>query len=77
VNDARIAAGKSTLGFLNPWLYKRGYKAFNDVHSGSAAGCNTTGFPAQRGWDAVTGFGTPLFKEILKLVIDEDDYVTS
>lgn len=24
--------------------------AFTDVLSGSAAGCNTTGFPAQKGW---------------------------
>lgn len=60
VNDALIGAGKSPLGFLNPWLYKRGHKAFKDVTSGSAAGCNTTGFPAQKGWDAVTGFGTPV-----------------
>jgi tripeptidyl-peptidase-1 len=60
VNDALIAAGKSPLGFLNPWLYKKGYKAFKDVASGSAVGCNTTGFPAQKGWDAVTGFGTPV-----------------
>ena len=60
VNDALIAAGKSPLGFLNPWLYKEGYKAFVDVTSGSAAGCGTTGFPAQTGWDAVTGFGTPV-----------------
>lgn len=60
VNDALIAAGKPTLGFLNPWLYKKGYKAFTDVVSGSASGCNETGtgagFPAAVGWDAVTGF---------------------
>lgn len=60
VNDALIAAGKSPLGFLNPWLYKEGYKAFKDVTSGSAVGCNTTGFPATKGWDSVTGFGTPV-----------------
>jgi tripeptidyl-peptidase I len=60
VNDALIAAGKSPLGFLNPWLYKQGYKAFTDVTSGSAVGCNTAGFPAQKGWDAVSGFGTPV-----------------
>ncbi|KAF4624152.1 hypothetical protein G7Y89_g14020 [Cudoniella acicularis] len=65
VNDALIAAGKSPLGFLNPWLYKRGFKAFTDVTSGSAVGCGTTGFPAQVGWDAVTGFGTPYFPKIV------------
>ncbi|KAJ3148460.1 hypothetical protein HDU89_004791 [Geranomyces variabilis] len=66
VNDALIAAGRPTLGFLNPWLYKRGYKAFNDITSGSALGCNVTGFSATKGWDAVSGVGTPNFKSILK-----------
>lgn len=60
VNDALLAAGKPPLGFLNPWLYKRGFKAFTDVLSGSAIGCNTTGFMAAKGWDPVTGYGTPV-----------------
>jgi tripeptidyl-peptidase I len=63
VNDALIAAGKPPLGFLNPWLYQHAGSfpgAFNDITSGSAIGCNTTGFPAEKGWDAVTGFGTPV-----------------
>ena len=60
VNDALIAAGKPVLGFLNPWLYSKGYAAFTDILSGSAIGCNSDGFPATKGWDAVTGFGTPV-----------------
>lgn len=60
VNDALIAAGKPKLGFINPWLYKEAYKTFTDITIGSSYGCNTTGFPAQAGWDAVTGFGTPV-----------------
>ena len=68
VNDALIAAGKKPLGFLNPWLYKKGYKAFTDILSGNSAGCDTDGFPAEPGWDAVTGFGTPNFKKLLKEV---------
>ena len=60
VNDALLAAGKPVLGWLNPWLYKTGKQAFVDVKSGSSLGCNTTGFPAVEGWDAVTGFGTPV-----------------
>lgn len=43
-----------------PWLYQNAYKAFNDITSGSSAGCNTSGFPAEVGWDAVTGWGTPV-----------------
>ena len=45
---------------MNPWLYSVGSAAFTDITSGSATGCGTTGFPAQAGWDAVTGFGTPV-----------------
>lgn len=67
VNDALVGAGKPVLGFLNPWLYSIGRKAFTDITIGASIGCNTSGFPAEPGWDAVTGWGTPLFKEILKL----------
>ncbi|KAF1818954.1 tripeptidyl-peptidase 1 precursor [Dissoconium aciculare CBS 342.82] len=66
VNDALIAAGKPSLGFLNPWLYKGAYKALTDVTSGSSIGCNSTGFPAAVGWDPVTGFGTPNFDKLVK-----------
>lgn len=60
VNDALIAAGRPALGFLNPWLYGGAYTALTDITSGSSIGCNTSGFPAEVGWDAVTGFGTPV-----------------
>lgn len=60
VNDALLAAGKPALGFLNPWLYSTGYSAFSDITSGSAIGCGGSGFPAFAGWDAVSGFGTPV-----------------
>ena len=60
VNDALIAAGKPPLGFINPWLYKNGYTAFTDILSGNALGCGGTGFAAKKGWDPVTGFGTPV-----------------
>lgn len=65
VNDALVAAGKSPLGFMNPWLYSNGTTGFTDVTSGSSAGCDTAGFPATTGWDAVTGLGTPKFTQIL------------
>lgn len=67
VNDALIASGRSPLGFLNPWLYKHGYKGFTDITSGLNGGCNTTGFPTVKGWDAVTGFGTPIFPTMVQL----------
>ncbi|CAD6453135.1 2aceba83-2327-4523-8826-632c26887149 [Sclerotinia trifoliorum] len=69
INDALIAAGKPTLGWLNPWLYKKGYKAFTDITSGSSSGCGTDGFPATTGWDAASGFGTPVFPKLKNLVL--------
>jgi tripeptidyl-peptidase I len=68
LNDYKLSQGKDSgpLGWINPWLYKEGYKAFTDVTSGSSRGCRIKGnddglgFPAAPGWDAVTGFGTPV-----------------
>ncbi|KAJ7066405.1 family S53 protease-like protein [Mycena amicta] len=60
INDGLVAAGKSPLGFLNPFLYSNA-AALNDVTAGSNPGCGTNGFPALKGWDAVTGLGTPNF----------------
>lgn len=60
MNDFLIASGRPPLGFMNPWLYSVGYAGFTDIISGSAKGCGVAGFPAKPGWDAVTGFGTPV-----------------
>ncbi|KAE8440969.1 hypothetical protein EG329_006158 [Mollisiaceae sp. DMI_Dod_QoI] len=71
VNDALLAAGKPVLGFMNPWLYSIGFSAFTDITNGSAIGCNTTGFPAKTGWDAVTGFGTPYFPKLQAAALND------
>ncbi|KAF4783301.1 Pro-kumamolisin [Colletotrichum scovillei] len=42
LNDARIRAGQPTMGFMNPWLYKRGFKGLTDVTTGVAQGCGGT-----------------------------------
>ncbi|KAI0823806.1 family S53 protease [Trametes gibbosa] len=68
INDKLIAAGKSPLGFLNPFLYSTGASAFTDITSGSNPGCGTNGFPAKAGWDPVTGLGTPNFAKLLTAV---------
>lgn len=44
LNDARISAGKTPLGFLNPFLYSSGYTALNDITEGNNPGCGTEGF---------------------------------
>lgn len=53
INDRLIAAGRSPLGFLNPFLYSTAASSFNDITTGSNPGCNTNGFPATAGWDPV------------------------
>lgn len=69
VNDALIAAGKPALGWMNPWLYsKAGKAAFTDVVAGTSIGCDSAGFAATKGWDAASGWGTPNFKSILKVL---------
>ncbi|KAF2813830.1 subtilisin-like protein [Mytilinidion resinicola] len=40
LNDARLRAGKPALGFLNPFIYAYGYKAFTDITLGQSDGCN-------------------------------------
>jgi hypothetical protein len=34
----------------------------NDITNGTNPGCGTAGFSAARGWDPVTGLGTPALK---------------
>jgi tripeptidyl-peptidase-1 len=52
LNDARIAAGKPPLGFLNPLIYSKAFAVFNDITVGNNPGCGTEGFFARVGWDA-------------------------
>lgn len=52
LNDERLNAGKSKLGWLNPWLYSNA-DALNDITSGDNPGCGTSGFFATTGWDPV------------------------
>jgi len=75
LNDIRLNAGQSTLGFLNPWIYQTAAanaNAFFDVTVGSnvVAGCcgTTGGFQTAAGWDPATGVGTPNFAVLSTLV---------
>ncbi|KAJ7185816.1 peptidase S8/S53 domain-containing protein [Mycena filopes] len=68
INDARLAAGKSTVGFINPAIYSDRFgSAFRDIVAGSNPGCGTGGFEAVEGWDPVSGLGTPDFGRLLAL----------
>lgn len=68
LNEARIAAGKGPIGFLNPVFYANP-GAFNDITSGGNPGCGTDGFNATPGWDPVTGLGTPNYPKLLDVVL--------
>lgn len=63
INSKRVAAGLPTLGFLNPTLYTLGAAGLGTdivVGNNKAPGC-PAGFPAIKGWDPVTGLGSPLY----------------
>ena len=69
MNEARRQKGKPALGFLNPFLYNHP-AAFTDVTNGfndigTAGEQLGYGWACSKGWDPVTGLGTPLFKELL------------
>ncbi|KAF7188391.1 Tripeptidyl-peptidase SED2 [Pseudocercospora fuligena] len=83
LNAQRLKAGKPTLGFLNPWLYSSGYQGLTDIVDGHSSGCvglsMFSGLPgafvpgaswnATKGWDPVTGFGTPNYEKLLPLAL--------
>ncbi|KAI0344586.1 family S53 protease [Trametopsis cervina] len=70
INDQLIAAGKSPLGFLNPFLYGPAASTFNDITTGNNPGCGTNGFSASTGWDPITGLGTPNFQALLNAALN-------
>lgn len=60
VNNARLKAGKSSLGFLNQFIYAHP-ECFQDVSDLTKNNCYSgyDGFGATSGWDPATGMGTP------------------
>ncbi|KAF3923945.1 Aorsin [Arthrobotrys entomopaga] len=70
LNGDRLSNGRSSLGFLNPWLYGNLYNAggLKDIVQGRMEGCLKTepggslGFSAVEGWDPASGLGSPRFK---------------
>lgn len=66
INEHRLALNKSTVGFVNPTLYANP-QVLNDIVNGSNPGCGTDGFEAVKGWDPVTGLGTPNYPRMLDL----------
>eukprot|EP01132_Coremiostelium_polycephalum_P003186 gene3186-3990_t len=75
LNSYRLNNGKPTLGFINQLLYQA-YASnpaiYNDITTGNnfctENCCAKTGYTATKGWDPVTGLGTPNFKLLLAYV---------
>ncbi|GFP58671.1 aorsin [Trichoderma asperellum] len=65
INEERLKAGRPTLGFVTPALYANP-GVLNDVTIDNSAGCSTSGFAAAKGWDPVTGLGTPHYPKMLE-----------
>merc|ERR1712039_53129 len=74
LNSAAIKKTGKPLGFLNPFLYQMAAdkpSAFTDITKGdnkcTEQGCASTckGYKATKGWDPVTGLGTPVATEML------------
>jgi len=80
LNAKRLEDGQPPLGFLNPWLYSVDTKIATDITQGKSIGCtgrsvlsykttpkvNGANWPAVKGWDPVTGIGTPKFAAMLQ-----------
>ena len=70
LNEERLAASKGLIGFLNPTLYSNP-DMFNDITEGYNWGCNASiAFYAQKGWDPLTGLGTPNYPKMLKVFLE-------
>jgi kumamolisin len=59
VNQARVEAGQTPVGFVNPQLYAKP-SALRDITSG-----NNGSYKAGTGWDACTGLGSPNGEAVL------------
>ncbi|KAJ6505281.1 family S53 protease-like protein [Mycena sanguinolenta] len=68
INDRLLSAGKPVVGFMNPWLYAHS-EGFTDITEGHNSGfecpSSSSAFDAAKGWDPLTGVGTPVFNKLL------------
>jgi len=79
INDQLLNAGSSPLGFLNPLLYQiyssdAYHNVFNDIVEGdnfcTRSYCCQYGWSAVKGWDPVTGLGTPNWTALSNYVLN-------
>ncbi|KAH8901971.1 hypothetical protein BR93DRAFT_973059 [Coniochaeta sp. PMI_546] len=68
INEERLARGKGTVGFVHQVLYDHP-EVFTDITTGSNPGCGSNGFAVHKGWDPVTGLGSPIYPRLLRLFL--------
>ncbi|KAH8816601.1 putative alkaline serine protease AorO [Xylogone sp. PMI_703] len=73
INEERLKSGKSFIGFVNPVFYAHP-EMFNDVTFRALVGgaCINESFTAVKGWDPITGLGTPNYPAMLEVFMNLD-----
>ena len=76
INAARLALGKTSVGWINPTLYTYFRTFTNDITIGknnclvdSVGPCCSQGFNAATGWDPATGLGSLNFRALKTLIV--------
>jgi tripeptidyl-peptidase-1 len=54
--------------YLNILFYQNP-TIFTDITSGNNPGCGTKGFYAAKGWDPITGLGSPQYQKLVNLAL--------
>ena len=86
LNDIRLNKGLPVLGALNTRLYQTASKhtLFYDMTQGMQCSsypgnskcaindCCATGFPAEVGWDAITGWGSPQWPGLVQYLTNDN-----
>lgn len=78
INDARVRKGKKVLGWLNDKLYSKEVRSIlQDITKGQSLSCTFSGgqspggWPATKGYDAITGVGVPNnFQKFMDVLVD-------
>lgn len=87
VNQRRKAAGKSLMGWINPFLYHNASQFINDItvgenncgrlNSSKLITCCNEGYYATLGWDPVTGLGSINFQKFSDVAFALPGYSSS
>jgi subtilase family serine protease len=79
MNEQSLAAGRTTMGFINPAVYALGestnyYPCFHDITNGNDFSSNSTNeFEAVTGYDLCTGWGTPAGQNLINAIAGQPD----